>query len=147
MGAVISCAKFAMDDTYEVFIGGTLNGSDVGGVYDAESITAYSDGVQQGYTGTDVRRGPGGFGGGAKPEGMEFPEGMKFPEGMEKPQGGGRPNMPEGMDHPEMPEGMEPPEGMGFPEDNMKASGELRYEFYMQDKVNNFSGLADKKAE
>jgi len=119
MGAVISCPEFELKEVYEVYAGG----------------------IQQGYTGTDVRRGPGGFGGGARPE---FPEDMEFPEGMEMPERGGRPGGPEGMEPPSLPDGTEPPafqEGMKRPEGDMEEAVKAQYDFYMQDKVNNFSGL------
>ena len=68
------------------------------GFYQADSYLVYQAGVQMGYTGTDVRMGPGGMPGGqlppegfdgempTGPEGMEPPEGMERPEGMEIPE-------------------------------------------------------------
>ena len=133
-GAILSCSNFAVGDTYRVQV----------------------NGVDQSYTGTDVqmRPGPGGFGG-QPPEGFEN---MTPPEGLET---GRPPQMPEGMENMTPPEGMEPgqppqrPEGMenmtppgGFggmdrPEDNADRS-QANDLFYMQDKVNFFSGVADK---
>jgi len=99
--------------------------------------------------------------GGNMPEGMELPEGFTPGEGF-----GG--NMPEGMELPEgfdpgegfggeKPEGMEPPEGFeggmepsgGFGSGQFPGgsgnqsgeSGEARTGFYMNDKVNAFSGV------
>ena len=129
-GAVISCSDFALGETYHVFTGDT----------------------QQSFTGTDVMRFPGGmnFGGGQRPDGMQILEGMEMPDGMQ---------MPEGFDPSQMPQGgqgfqggMTPPDGMQMP-DGMTFLGagtitdtdEPRTEFYMQDKVNAFSGLADVK--
>ena len=166
MGAILSSPAFAVGDTYQVFIGGTITGTETAGVYDVSSITAFDAGVQQGYTGTDVMMRPGGMGGGRPefngerpelPEG-EFPqmpdgERPEWPEG-EAPQmpNGDRPQPPEGG-IPQMPEGEmpEPPAG-GMPqmpggfsqnEDGSITLEEAQSNFYMQDKVNAFSGLAD----
>ena len=181
MGAILSSPAFALGDTYQVFIGGTLTGSETAGVYDTASITAYEGGVQQGYTGTDVMMRPGGMGGGRfdfngempeLPEGEvpqtpdgelpERPEGDMFqgqrPEGgMTQMPDGQMPQMPDGQ-MPEMPEGQMPemsqgqrPEGGmtqmpgGFTEneDGSFTLDEVQSNFYMQDKVNAFSGLTD----
>ena len=150
MGAVISCPNFKQGETYEVYV----------------------DGRQMMYTGTDVRRHPGGFGGGfpdnAPPEGFggerpQWPEG-EMPDNAPPEGFGGFPGeMPEGWtpsEKREQPEGEIPvkPEGEppvkpdgerpggdpgqmpgGFGEG--KISGEGNTLFYMQDKVNFFSGL------
>ena len=70
-----------------------------------------------------------GFERGEKPEDMEMPEGFQpgqMPEGME---------MPEDFDPAQMPQG-----GMNF---QGNAGGEANADFYMQDKVNFFSGLTN----
>ena len=128
-GAVISCPNFYVGETYRVYVDGQLTGSDVGGVYDPTTVTAYSGGAQMAYTGTDVMRGPGGmnfselpedFDMENMPEGMEnfqpnqMPEGMEgfdpsqfageMPEGIENFQPGQR---PDGMENGQVPEGME----------------------------------------
>ena len=164
-GAVLSCANFHVGDVYHVYVDGEVTGTDVGGVYDSTTITAFSGGTQMAYTDTDVMIGPGGMGnmGGQMPGDFD-PNGI--PEGMEKGQ---RPEMPEG-EAPTMPEGMEPPEGMKMPEGfepgqmpqgNMGGKGspggffggifgklfggsnDANTDFYMQDKVNFFSGLTN----
>lgn len=106
MGAVISCADFQQGQSYLVYTGGQ----------------------QMMYTGTDVRRGPGGFGGGrpdnAPAEGLDG----KMPEGR-KPG-----------------EKREPPEGFDDRKDGDRFGsqpGEGNTIFYMQDKVNCFSGLTE----
>ena len=164
-GAVLSCANFHVGEVYHVYVDGEVTGTDVGGVYDSTTITAFSGGTQMAYTDTDVMIGPGGMGnmGGQMPGDFD-PNGI--PEGMEKGQ---RPEMPEG-EAPTMPEGMEPPEGMKMPEGfepgqmpqgNMGGKGspggffggifgklfggsnDANTDFYMQDKVNFFSGLTN----
>ena len=142
-----------------------------------ETYHVYVDGIQMSYTGTDVRRGPGGFGGG--PGGMpgdfdpeNLPEGFD-PNQMPEEFDPGRmneefnpENMPEGFDPSQMggrgqrPGDMTPPEGLeGFdremPEGEMprmpgdgfgsrqEQAGEPSTEFYMNDKVNAFSGVTD----
>jgi len=92
--------------------------------------------VQQQYTGTDV-----GMMGGPRPGGMAPPDGFvgQPPEGMEPGK------RPEGMERPELPEGEVPRmdkngfggRGPGNPD----ISGEARTDFYMNDKVNAFSGV------
>lgn len=199
MGAVISTPYFSVGESYEVYIGSTVSGTEVGGVYDVMTVTGASGGTQQAYSGTDVTMGFGGRGGmgqmgempqnagkdfngeipaGTMPEGMDFsdfdpssmegeftrPEG-EMPEGGfgggemgEMPEGGfgggemgempqdGRGDMGERTDMPEggtMPEGFDPesmggqmPGGFG----GMTTGGSNAL-FYMQDKVNFFSGL------
>ena len=145
-GAVISCANFHVNETYHVYVDGEVIGEDLGGIYDAATVTDFAGGTQMAFTGTDVTMRPGGFGGGQKPDGMEPPEGFEpgdRPEGMEPPEGmerEERPEPPEGFEPGQKPEGMEPPEGMDFP-GIMEAGGEANASFYMQDKVNFFSGL------
>ena len=127
-----------------------------------EAYHVFIDGVQMSYTGTDVMRGPGGFGGrpGDMPGGFD-PENM--PEGM--PEGFGPGQMPGGFDPENMPEDFDPsrigkrPEGEGRvppegfdPQNIPEASfggpgqaGELSSEkstgFHMNDMVNFFSGV------
>ena len=137
-GAILSCANFHVGETYHVYTDGEVTGTEVGGVYNPTTVTAYANGTQMAYTGTDVRMRPGGMGfGGGKPEDFD-PD--QLPEGMEK------------GDRPEKPEGMEdlPPDRM--PEDKesrtgwwniFKQSDAANTAFYMQDKVNFFSGLTN----
>ena len=134
MGAVISCPEFAQGETYLVSVGGQ----------------------QMQYTGTDVRRGPGGFGGfgggfgggmpdNAPPEGFDGqpPEGFDgFPGDMPEGWTPGKTNeLPEGFGggRPQWPEGDRPDDAPA--EDVEGISGEGNTLFYMQDKVNCFSGI------
>ena len=166
-GAVISCEAFQVGDSYYVYVDGKITGEDVGGIYDAATVTEYANGTQMAYTGTDVMMRPGGMGLGgqrpedfdpgrapdgevpARPEGMEPPEGMEMDERPEMPAGE-MPAMPEGWEPGEMPEGMEPPDGFdpnamggrgGMNIIAMDPDAEANTVFYMQDKVNFFSGL------
>ena len=131
-----------------------------------ETYQIYVDGQQMAYTGTDVVRGPGGFGGrpGNMPENFDpqnMPEGFEPgrmpgnfnpenpPEDFDPSQMGGRGPRPEGMMPPEdfdgqRPEGMEPPEGLDpsrIPGGQQNQTGETQTGFYMNDKVNAFSGV------
>ena len=156
MGAIISCANFVQGESYQLRQGDTVTGTQTGGLYDPATVTAYENGEQLSYAGTDVTAGPGGFGGpGGNPP--ELPEGQQPgdfppPEADFSLPGGQRPgegeNGPLGDRHP--PEGEIPsmPEG-GFPGDfggqrpgngPGQASGGNTL-FYMQDMVNFFSGL------
>ena len=173
-GAVISCPAFQVGATYQLYLGGTLTGTEENGVYDADSVTDYAGGTKQVYTGTDVR-GMGGFPGmpggfpGTLPDGQdrfdgEPPEGWQPPQDGERPdgqppQGGGAPGgqppqngeRPDG-EPPELPADFdgEPPEmpadfdGEGMPgadSGEIVDVGEPSDLFYMQDKVNGFSGI------
>lgn len=120
-GMIISCPDFQVGDGYHVFV----------------------DGVQMAYTGTDVMMGPGGMGG--------FP-GQWGPGG-----GGGRPGPGEGETIPGPDDMPDPPEGdftippqpgqdrpnqpQGGPGGFPGQPGEPQSLFFMQDKVNFFSGV------
>ncbi len=135
-GAIISAPGLTMGGSYHIYIGGDVTGTEVSGVYDAATVTAFEGATQQCWSG-DSLGGFGGFGdmggfggrgdmsgfgdmGGA---GMERPEGdrgqmpgmdgnMELPNGdMEMPQGGQ--NIPGGNGQAG---GMTPPEGMELPE-------------------------------
>ena len=83
-GAVISCPQFQDGDTYQAYIGGDVEGTETDGLYDVSTVTGFSGGVLQQYTGTDVGMGFGHPGGG-----QEFPEGGEFPGGDREPPEGG----------------------------------------------------------
>ena len=146
-GLILSAPALTQGQTYNVYIGG----------------------VQMAYTGTDVMRGPGGFGGrpGGMPGGFDpenMPEGFEpgqmpeMPEGFDPSQMGGRGQRPEGEDR-EFPEGFDPesmtppegfegfdgqmPEGMERPDGapGGNAGAEPSTAFYMNDLVNFFSGV------
>jgi len=164
MGAIVSAPQLELGKTYRVFVGGSLTGTERAGIYDTATVTGVEGAVLQQYTGTDVHRRPGGMMGGRgehfDPENMpEGFEGRVPPEGFEK---GERPEPPEGFEGRtppegfedrippegfELPEGMEPPEDFEgrFPYDRMEegeiVEGNPSTQFFMQDKVNNFSGV------
>lgn len=106
----------------------------------------YVDGVRQGYTGTDVMRGPGGFGGRPTGEMPQFQQGERPEMGKgQRPefQGGEMPRFPEGemprFDGGEMP----PLSGQWTPGQQGGEQRPVSTEFYMQDMVNFFSGVQD----
>ena len=150
-GAVISCPVFRIGDRYEVCVSGT----------------------KMMYTGTDVMGhgpNPPGSMGPSKPEGEmpTWPEGEAptMPEGW-KPADGARPEKPEGFVGQTPPEDFgdrEPPQGFGeqmpappageipgggfgggFGPGGEIPEGEGNTLFYMQDKVNFFSGITAAK--
>jgi len=131
----LSCEGFAVGETYRVQINGT----------------------DQSYTGTDVQMRPG-MGGGMGGMGGQRPQRPEGMENMTPPQGFTPGQPPEGMENmtppqeftpgqpPEGMENMTPSEGwggMGRPEEDADRS-QANSLFYMQDKVNFFSGVADK---
>jgi len=85
-----------------------------------------------------------------KPEGGQMPGGMAPPDmpegGFQQPEGMTPPDMPQGG---QMPEGMIPPEGFDFPgggfnpfgAGSLGEEGEPSADFYLQDKVNAYSGV------
>jgi hypothetical protein len=164
-GAVISCPEFKTGDTYYVYVGGDVTGTETNGLYDASTVTGFTGAVRQEYTGTDVGMGgPGGFGG-QKPDGEngqppELPDGTTFdpsntdrperPDGdngqqFERPDGTGsdadRPEKPDGENGqpPELPDGM-----TGWNNNQTGNSATSSVRFYMTDKVNAFSGVTDE---
>ena len=190
MGAVVSCSEFATGDSYNVYIGGTVNGSENAGIYDISTVTGFEDARQQAYSGTDVMMRPGGMGGfgggkghmdnfdpnniGERPEGFEMPDGEKFDPNQFNPE-----NIPDGTVRPErnegdnfepnifgeFPNGIKPPDDfkdklgidekgnpIGFEDEGQfdfsngqNVAGNIAGKtlFFMQDKVNNFSGVSD----
>jgi len=169
MGAILSCPGLTQGEGVLVFLDGQLSGAHTNGLY--TSVSAYESGVQMCYTGSDLRGGmgemmpPGGFGG-QRPDGFggEMPEGFDgkmptMPEGMEPPEGFGE-QMPGGMEPGQIPT---PPEGETFPEGEVPSmpqggfggrgdrgqgsqmSGEGNTLFFLQDKVNAFTGVTAVK--
>ena len=112
MGAVISCPAFTRGETYQLWLDGTVTGTETGGVY--ASVAAYDGGTQMQYTGTDV--GVGGMGG-PRPEG-----GMPEDSDGQRPQPGDftPPDGDTGGQPPEKPDGDAP----GAPGDGTPPNGE-----------------------
>ncbi len=169
-GAVISCPNFQVEESYHVYLDGQLTGSDNGGIYDVTTLEGYENGVQQSYTGSDLGMRPGGMGGrpgGQMPSGgvdkgerPEMPEDWQQGEMPEMPndwQPGGAPDMPDDWQQgdipqmpdnwqqgemPEMPDNWQPGDGPEKPSmDDTAQDGESSSLFFMQDKVNAFSGI------
>ena len=184
-GAILSCADFAMEETYNVYIGGTIKGSETAGIYDVSTITEVNS-VQQAYTGSDIMMRPGGmggFGGDFKGQRPGMPQGDgkfdfngQIPEGFDF-NGGNMPQNFEGKDNfngqlPQNFEGMEDFDFENFDFNGQRPQGDMQFDpnnmpmpggnpqqwgqngndkqqlpantdFYMQDKVNNFSGVTD----
>lgn len=164
-GAILSSPNFCVGESYYVYLDGRITGEETGGMYDVTTVSDFAGGTQMQYTGTDVTRRPGGFGG-QRPEGMgEFDPnsegkggfGGQRPGGMEnfdpnsEGKGGFDGQKPEGMkdfDPSQIPEGEMPsmpsrPQGFDRPDSQQGGENvESKTLFYMQDKVNFFSGLA-----
>ena len=148
-GMILSCSDFQQGDSYQVYLDRSFDGNHQDGIYLVDSVTAYAGGIQQAYTGTDVRMHPGmggGFGGGPRPEGKEH---------SEMPPDGERPELPEdrmpGGEPPEMPDGQHPnfpgSPGTDHKDFSIPPNGEMNSLFYMQDQVNFFTGLQPYTAE
>ena len=155
MGAVISCGNFHVGQTYQVYLDGTVTGTDKGGVYDVTTITGFEGGILQAFTGTDVNMGPGGMGRPPQMDGQQSPDWMpgQMPDGQQPPEGemptmpagqmlpegemptmpagqmppeGEMPTMPAGQMPPEKPDGQMPPGNFGGQRPNQSQTGELQ---------------------
>ncbi len=155
-GAVISSPNFQVGESYYVYLDGQVSGPDAGGIYDVTAVTGYENGVRQSYTGSDLQMMGGRPGGQTPPEGFDKGDRMEMPTGEapDFPQKGDMPQRPEGENVPEMPQDGEMPsmpEGQEFPQGDMQGrgdrfgqedqSGQANALFYMQDKVNAFTGI------
>ncbi len=94
-GAVVSCPEFTVNDTYYVYVGGDVAGTDTNGLYDADTVTGFTGATRQEYTGSDV----GGMGGMQPPQNAD---GTTTPP--EKPDG------TDGTTPPDLPDGTTPGE-------------------------------------
>ncbi len=171
MGAILSCPEFRVGETYYVYVGGSVTGTEENGLYDTATVTGFDGAARQQYTGTDVgMMFGGGFMGGQRPGGQEPPQDWdrgELPDGIEPPEGWDGGNWPEGEQPPEgwdggnWPEGEQPPEGWDTdrrpegetpPEDmipgGMGRPGEeeqtASVNFFLSDQVNSFSGITDQ---
>ena len=159
-GAIISCEALEVGQSYFVYVGGDVYGTETAGLYDVSTVTGFTSGAkQQSYTGTDVGfGGPGGMGGGpgggmggGRPDDGTLPEDGTFPEdgfvpgqfeGMEP--GAERPDGVETGEMPEREQGEFAPGGMdGQFGGNDGQSGTVSIYFTMTDQVNGFSGVSD----
>ena len=127
-GAVISSPELEVGETYHVYVGGSVSGTEVNGLYEADTVTGYTDAIQQEYTGTDVG-GMGGPGMGGQ-GGMTPPDGSQ--DGTTRPERGQRPDFQNGNTDstdgtntgntntngqpPALPDGTQPQEGATPPE-------------------------------
>ena len=108
---------------------------------DGVTFTGCTGGEQMQYTGTDVGMDGHGFGGmGQKP--FQDGEVPSMPEGEMPPMPEGEiPPMPEGEMPTRPQDGRTPPEGGGFPGFGGSQEQACNTKFYMNDKVNAFSGV------
>ncbi len=140
-GAIISAPTLEIGETYSLFVGGDVQGTEVSGVYDAATVTSFTGAVQQCYGGNSL----GGFGGGRP--GGQGGQGDQRPGGNRQPPQDGK--GPEGQ----RPDGT-PPEGFqggngfggGFGGGGWgQAAGSCTgtADFCLTQQVNAFSGVAD----
>lgn len=136
-GAIISCKALQVGESYFIYVGGDVYGTETAGIYDVSSVTGFTtDAIQQCYTGTQV-----GFGGpGGGPGQIGHPGQMGNPGQMGHPGQMGNPGQigdPGQMGNPGQMGGQRG----GMIQDGQ--SDEPSIYFTMTDKVNGFSGLAD----
>lgn len=166
-GAIISAPGLQTGESYYVYVGGDVDGSETEGLYDVSTVTGFSaDAKQQCYSGTGGLGGFGGMGGrGPREEGgmggfrpgMNN-NGMPFPgdrEGsFDRPQNDGkmRPDRwggegfepDDGMIPPDMSEGELPQGGFnGGNQGGSTAPSSGNVTFTMTAKVSSFSGVTD----
>ncbi len=149
-GAIISCPELELGESYYVYVGGDIEGTDIDGLYDVSTVTGFSGATRQVYTGSDVgmdagMQNGGAFGGMGE---MTMPEGepgdMTIPEGEP-----GDMTIPEGetgdMTIPEGETGdMTMPEGGYDGTSQADTTTQSSNLFYMSDMVNSFSGVQDE---
>ncbi|MDE6107300.1 MAG: S-layer homology domain-containing protein [Oscillospiraceae bacterium] len=126
-GAIVSAPALLQGETYHLYVGGDVTGTETAGVYDPATVTGFTgEAKQQCWNGTWEDTGRGGFGG-QKPDGMTRPDGFdrgQLPDGFDRGQGrGDRPNGFGGGNGQEPLEGMNPGEGMGPPDDSFGGFG------------------------
>lgn len=127
------------EDTYHVYIGGTIVGEKSNGLY--TNISSYTVGTQMHHGGNAVKmeRPDGGMRPQQPPEGMESPDGMIPPEGM-NPQDGMNP-----------PDGANPPPGMhgdlGGPHGMNSSSETETYDFVLTNENRSFTNVTSAAME
>ena len=137
-GAIISAPGIVVAGVYNVYVGGDVDGSEVMGVYDASTVTGFSEEAkQQCYSSTGTLGGMGPGGGFQPPEGFDPSQMGEPPEGFDPSQMGGP---PEGFAPSQMGPGG--PGGAGG-----TANGNGTREFYAEDRVNGFIGVTDFTGE
>lgn len=150
-GAVLSCPGLAVGESYHVYVGGNVIGTDSNGLYDPATVTDFTGAVQQQYTGT------GGAEDKPNPEGTrppqpngnppEVPSGTppELPDSETPPQWN-LPNQPTGTPPDSNGTPPEPPAGNGYqPNDRMEQpTGDASVEFTLTAPVTVFSNVADK---
>ena len=157
-GAVISCPGFQLGESCQIYLGGTVTGTETGGLY--TTVTGYTGGTRMQYSGTELGMTggmghPGGMGQMPAPDGSRkdftrgeapaFPGGQTFTHG-ERGQTPGSMTAPEGFsgERPELPE------GETFPRREMPQEGQDAAlpeatsftDFSFQDPVNAFSQVS-----
>ncbi len=146
-GAIISAPGLAIGESYNIYIGGDVNGTDISGVYDVSTVTGFSGSTMQCYNGNIVGGFQGGGNKGDRPN-EERPEG----EIPAMPNGG----MQGDMTPPDGQQGgmVEPPTGDfilqqgqrpdGFGQQNtMGATCTYETAFTLSEQVNAFSSVSD----
>ena len=153
-GAIISCEGLVIGESYFVYVGGDVYGTEAMGVYDVSTVTGFTDDAKlQSYTGTNI--GMGGFGGtgqmdgalnGRPDETFTPPQEGDELSGEDRGDGafnggqmGTRPDKDQGSD--DDADKMEPPDGMGMGQEGQAA--DVSTYFFMSAKVNSFSGVTD----
>ena len=157
-GAVISCPGFQLGESCQIYLGGTVTGTETGGLY--TTVTGYTGGTRMQYSGTELGMTGGmghpvGMGQMPAPDGSRkdftrgeapaFPGGQTFTHG-ERGQTPGSMTAPEGFsgERPELPE------GETFPRREMSQEGQEAAlpeatsftDFSFQDPVNAFSQVS-----
>ncbi|MBQ9930571.1 MAG: carbohydrate-binding domain-containing protein [Oscillospiraceae bacterium] len=138
-GAILSCEGLEVSQSYHIYVGGNVTGSEASGLYHASSVTGFDGATQQCYSGNSV----GGMGGG-----------NRFPDGGQMGQ------MPDGNFPGNMQSGdFQPPQGsfdpgqfggqmggqFGDMMDSVQTGATCTYErnFTLSKTVNAFSNLSD----
>lgn len=148
-GAILSCAGLQVGNSYHIYVGGNVTGTEVSGVYDPASVTGFEGASQQCYSGSAV----GGMGGNRFPNQQggqmgQIPEGG-FPDNMQPGQRPDQGEIPENMQPGQQPPQGDFPGGMGNPfgdqTGNAQTGATCTYDrvFTISETVNAFSAVSD----
>ena len=152
-GAILSCPGLQAGQSYHIYVGGNVTGTEVSGVYDIATVTGFEGATQQCYSGNTV----GGFGGmggnrpgGQMPSGGQMPGNGQFPQGGQFPQQGNG-QMPQGNFDPSQVMPLDGQTGNPFagqggnPYSGTQAGATCTYDrvFTLSKTVNAFSSVSD----
>lgn len=151
-GAILSAPQLKIGESYRIYVGGDVTGTETAGVYDSTTVTEFTGASQQVWSGNQL----GSFSGmgGQRPDrtdNMTPPEGMENmtpPEGFngQRPEGMENMTPSEGMENMTPPEDMEHPGGF-FGQQTVGATCGYETDFVLSQQISAFASVADYRHE